>query len=92
MPAEKLDMDFAHAARLRGRMADIPETSPHDDLLRRIFYLLTAKFEDAAGIAAEGQAQGLEIAAQVALANRLQAIAEDALILTDVVVALTAPA
>lgn len=83
-------MDFAGTARLRGHMAKTHPTSPHEDLLRRLFYLLTTRFEDGAGIAVEGQAKNLKLDAQAALANRLHAIAGEAIILTDAVVALTA--
>ena len=62
--------------------------SRHDDLLRQTFFLLTARFEDAAGIAADGQANGIAADAQLERANRLHAIAQEALILADIVIAL----
>ncbi|WP_156678026.1 hypothetical protein [Sphingomonas profundi] len=86
--AAKLDMDFAGVRSLRAAMAEADLTAPHDDLVRQLFYLLTARFEDGAVAAAEGQAPGSDPAKRIALANRLRSLAEEVSILTDAVIAL----
>lgn len=58
------------------------------DLVPRLFALLTARLEDGAAIAAEGQRHGLPEADQIALANRLQSASDDIATLADAVVAL----
>jgi hypothetical protein len=70
-------------------MAEHDNNGEHDELIRQIFYLLTAKFEDGAGLAADGPATGRNSDAQLELANRLRSFAQEALILADTVVALS---
>ncbi len=62
--------------------------SPHDELLRQLFYLLTARFEDGATLAADGQAGSIAPDARIALADKLHTLAQEAMILADAVVAL----
>jgi hypothetical protein len=62
------------------------------ELVRRLFALLTAKFEDGAGLAANGQRPDAAPEAQTALANRLHALGEEIATLSDAVLAILAKA
>jgi hypothetical protein len=70
-------------------MAEHDDQSDKDALIRQIFYLLTAKFEDGAAAAADGQANGQTSNAQAERANRLHALAQEAMILTATVMTLS---
>lgn len=82
-------MDFGHADRLRGGMAEQDPSLAHDDLIRQLFYLLTARFEDGASAAAHGQAAGIAPNARVERANRLHSLAQEVMILSEAVIALS---
>lgn len=58
------------------------------DLLRRLFAAMTAKLEDAAGDAAEGQGHSLAMIAFVALAHKIRAAAEEAALLAEAAAAI----
>ncbi len=68
-------------------MTERDDSADRDDLIRRLFYLLTAGFEDGATAAVDGQA-GMDAVARIELANRLRSLAEEIRILADVVVEL----
>ncbi|WP_156680847.1 hypothetical protein [Sphingomonas profundi] len=70
-------------------MAEPSSAPPHDELQRQLFYMLTTRFEDGAAIAAEGQAIGIAPDARIVLANRLHALAQEAVIVADAVLALS---
>lgn len=53
---EKLGMDLAITFRLRAPMSDEAESEHRSDQITRTFGLLTAKLEDAATFAVDGQA------------------------------------
>ena len=58
------------------------------DLVPRLFALLTARLEDGAAIAADGQTPRSRQVEQAALAKRLRSAADDIAILADAVLAL----
>ena len=60
----------------------------HRELIRRLFALMTGKLEDAAGVAADGQAPAIEASAVQVLAARLRSASEEITTLSDAVLAL----
>lgn len=54
------------------------------DLISRLFALLTAKLEDAAALAAEGQGTSASAERLISLANQVRAGAEEAALLAEV--------
>lgn len=55
---EKLRLDFTGAWPLREVMPETDDAT-HHDIIRQLFCLITIATEDAAALAAEGQAKGL---------------------------------
>ncbi len=47
------------------------------ELVSRLFALMTSKFEDAAGEAADGQGKGRDDSEQIARAERIELVARD---------------
>jgi hypothetical protein len=62
------------------------------ELVRRLFALLTAKLEDGATLAADGQGRDVPPDAQGDLANRLHGLGEETKTLSDAVLAILAEA
>jgi hypothetical protein len=85
--AKKLRIDFATLCRLGGRRRRDMDVDDRHELVRRLFALLTAKLEDGAALAADGQGQKVLPDVQVDLANRLHALGGEIAILADAVVA-----
>jgi hypothetical protein len=81
-------MDLSTPPSLRDGMAKQDDQIDNEALIRQIFYLLTARFEDGASIAAEGQAASLALDARIELANRLLSLADEVKILAHAVIAL----
>lgn len=71
---EKLDMDFAGMPRLRHRMTD--EDEERQQLIRRLFYLITVAAEDAAAIAVKGRAAQSDHSRREALTKGLRELGE----------------
>jgi hypothetical protein len=57
------------------------------ELIRRLFVLVTTKLEDGAGLAAEGQGRSVATETRIVLANRLHALGEEISTLADAVLA-----
>jgi len=69
-------------------MATETDTDEPRDLIRRLFYLITALCEDAAGHASEGQGREVDDETIIDLADRLHTMGQTLTILTDVIKAL----
>ncbi len=82
-------MDLTADPRLRGGMDAPLKTLPYDDLLRQLFFLTTALFEDGATIAADGQAAGIAPDLRIERANRLLSLAQEVTILAAAVIAIS---
>lgn len=61
------------------------------ELVRRLFALLTAKLEDGAALAADGQGQEVLPEAQADLANRLHALGDEIATLAEAIAAVVPP-
>jgi hypothetical protein len=59
----------------------------HGELVRRLFYLMTAKLEDAAAHAAEGQGSG-PVADKIMRAGLIRSAAQETLIVAEATTAL----
>jgi hypothetical protein len=57
------------------------------ELIRRLFALVTTKLEDGAGLATDGQGRSVASETQIALANRLHALGEEISTLAHAVLA-----
>ncbi len=64
------------------------DNQERDELVRRLFSLMTAKLEDAAGEAAEGQGPEQDDMLQVARADRIEILARDVGVLAESVAAI----
>lgn len=60
-----------------------PDPNETNELIAKLFYLLTVRLEDAAGAAAEGQGARLGINARTALAERLRQTAQEVAIVAE---------
>ncbi len=78
-----LCLDFVDTMQL-GQSMDVEL----DDLIFRLFALLTAKFEDGASLAANGQGRDHDSQAAKLLADGIQGIAEEIAIVADAIGAL----
>jgi hypothetical protein len=58
------------------------------ELVSRLFALITAKLEDAAGRAVEGQSAQTDLAAKSELAGDMRSVAEELLVLAEAVAAI----
>jgi hypothetical protein len=59
------------------------DETERQELISRLFALLTAKLEDAAGVAAEGQGRGIDSPALMALATSVREAAQEVHTLAD---------
>ena len=78
---QKLVIDCRGVFGLGGGM-DIDDI-PCRDLIARLFALLTARAEDAAGLSAEGQSHAIGSARAHELANRLQDIGQQITLIAE---------
>jgi hypothetical protein len=84
---EKLRLDFARHSRLPVSRRRHMNDDERGELVRRLFYLMTAKLEDAATQAAEGQ--GRETAADnMKRAGLIRSAAQETLIVAEATTAL----
>ncbi|WP_076068152.1 hypothetical protein [Sphingomonas montana] len=61
------------------------EPNETNELIAKLFYLMTARLEDAAGAAAEGQGARLDISARAAMAERLRETGQEVAIVAEAV-------
>jgi hypothetical protein len=80
----KLCLDFANVSRLRAGM----DEEERRDLIGRLFALLTAKSEDAAGLAAEGQGKDVPYAKRFHLAEAIRVLGDELEIVADAATAI----
>jgi hypothetical protein len=83
----KLDIDFARNSRLPVSRRRHMDDDERGELVRRLFYLMTAKLEDAAAHAAEGQGQE-PAADKIKRAGLIRSAAQETLIIAEATTAL----
>jgi hypothetical protein len=81
----KLHMDCAAGPRLGGRRRWIMDEDEQSELIRKLFYVLTGRLEDAAAIAAEGQGSELGDEFLMAHANYIHSTGREAAIITHAI-------
>jgi len=82
---EMLIIDFSASLRLGGLMCE-----DRDDLISRLFAMLTAKLENCAADAASGQGRGHDQRLLTELADRVQNVCEEIGLVAEATKALTA--
>jgi hypothetical protein len=83
----KLDIDFLRHCRLPVSRRRHMDDDERGELVRRLFYLMTAKLEDAAAQAAEGQRSG-PVADKIMRAGLIRSAAQETLIVAEATIAL----
>ena len=66
-------------------MGDMDDDSDHDDIIQRLFALITANAEDLATLAIEGQAAGLGSEHRTELVNQIASLCSSSTTLVDAV-------
>lgn len=79
-----LRMDFPRSVQLRVIMQDEHDIERRD-CIRRLFAVLTARLEDAATLAAEGQGREVSAEASVELSAQIQEIAGHCVAITEAI-------
>ncbi|MBB5730990.1 hypothetical protein FHS99_003498 [Sphingomonas prati] len=62
-----------------------PDPNETNELISKLFYLMTVRLEDAAGAAAEGQGAHLDLGTRSALAERLRQTGQEVAIVAEAV-------
>ena len=68
------------------------DESERQELISRLFALLTAKLEDAAALAAEGQGRSVNLAAATGVATRLTEAAQEVQTIAEAVIGIASTA
>ncbi|WP_339706479.1 hypothetical protein [uncultured Sphingosinicella sp.] len=79
-----LRMDFPRSLQLRVLMQDGHDIERRD-CIRRLFAVLTARLEDAAMLAAEGQGRDVSVEASVELAAQIQEVTVQSMTIAEAI-------